>query len=372
MAATTADRPVRPRPSEEWFLPVAAVTALMFFRFGSSLLGDLSSPLWFAFVFLWLFSVILGCAFRVVRHADRLAEKLGEPYGTLILTLAITSIEVIAISAVMIHGENNPTLARDTLLSVVMIILNGMVGLSLLIGGWRRPEQSHNIQGANAYLGVIVPLAALGLVLPSFLHGDGTPASGMSRLVLGIVSVVLYGIFLVLQAGRHQHFFVEENSSAHEAAEPSRSSIVRHTILLVAYMVPVVYLVEKLATPVDFVIETLHAPAALGGVIMAILVATPEAASAVKAAIANRLQRAVNISLGSVLSTIAITVPAILLVGHMTGHPVTLGLTGSDLVMLIVTLAVSIITFASGRTHVMQGAVHLVLFLAYALLIFQQ
>jgi Ca2+:H+ antiporter len=336
------------------------------------LLGELANPLWFAFVFFWLFAVILGCALCVVRHADRLAEKLGEPYGTLILTLAITSIEVIAISAVMIHGENNPTLARDTLLSVVMIILNGMVGLSLLIGGWKRPEQAHNMQGANAYLGVIVPLATLGLVLPSFLHGDGNLASVTGRLVLGAVSVVLYGVFLMLQAGRHQHFFVDESSAARETSEPSQGSITRHTVLLFAYMVPVVYLVEVLAAPIDFVIETLHAPAALGGVVMAILVATPEGVSAVRAAIANRLQRAVNISLGSVLSTIAITVPAILLVGHVTGHPVTLGLAGSDLVMLIVTLAVSIITFASGRTHVMQGAVHLVLFLAYALLIFQQ
>jgi Ca2+:H+ antiporter len=362
----------RPRLSEEWLLPIATLTAMAFYLFGTKLLAGLSNALWFGFVFLWLFSVILGCAFRVVRQADRLAEKLGEPYGTVILTLAITSIEVIAISAVMTHGENNPTLARDTLLSVVMIILNGMVGLSLLIGGWRRPDQAHNMQGANAYLGVIVPLATLGLVLPSFLHGDGTLAFGMSRLVLGIISVVLYGVFLILQSGRHQHFFSEEGSKVGTAVGMSRISIVRPTVLLFAYMVPVVFLVEELATPIDFVVETLHAPAALGGVVMAILVATPEAVSAVRAAIANRLQRAVNISLGSVLSTIAITVPAILLVGHLTGHPVTLGLSGSDLLMLILTLAVSIITFASGRTHVMQGAVHLVLFLAYLLLLLQQ
>jgi Ca2+/H+ antiporter len=168
-----------------------------------------------------------------------------------------------------------------------MIILNGMVGLSLLIGGWERPEQAHDMQGANAYLGVIIPLATLSLVMPSFL----------SRWRACI---------------RHE----QDRARYHF----SRS------------------------------------PAAVAGLVMAVLVATPEAISAVRAAIANRLQGAVNNSLGSVLSTIAITLPAILLVGHLTGHPVTLGLTESDLVMLLVTLAVSIITFASGRTHVMQGA----------------
>ncbi|MEF0943068.1 calcium:proton antiporter [Rhizobium sp. BR 362] len=358
---------------EEWFLPIVALSGLAFMFLDETLFAALSKPFGFAFIFIWLFASVLGAALCVVRHADHLAEQLGEPYGTLILTLTITSIEVIAISAVMIHGGNNPTLARDTLLAVIMIILNGMVGLSLLIGGWRRREQSHNMQGANAYLGVIVPLATLDLILPSFLPSDGSQASGMSQMILGVVSFVLYGIFLMLQAGRHQHFFAEEGGLLTETERTTaRSSILLHSLLLLAYMAPVVFLVEKLAVPVDYVIETVHAPAALGGIIMAVLVATPEAISAVRASIANRLQRAVNISLGSVLSTIAITVPAMLFIGHINQHQLTLGLTGSDLVMLIVTLAVSIITFASGRTHVMQGAVHLVLFLAYALLIFQQ
>ncbi|MFB2605215.1 calcium:proton antiporter, partial [Rhizobium phaseoli] len=136
---------------EEWFLGVSIATSLIFLAFPEQLFRRLSEPLWFAVVFGWLFAVVLGSALSVVRHADRLAEQLREPYGTLILTLAITSIEVMAISAVMIHGENNPTLARDTLFAVVMIILNGMVGLSLLLGAWRRPEQQHNLQGANAY-----------------------------------------------------------------------------------------------------------------------------------------------------------------------------------------------------------------------------
>jgi Ca2+:H+ antiporter len=178
----------------------------------------------------------------------------------------------------------------------------------------------------------------------------------------------------MLQAGRHHHYFADESEppTADNGRSAARGSIWLHTGLLFAYMVPVVFLVEKLALPIDYIIETVHAPVAFGGVIMAVLVATPEAISAVRASIADHLQRSVNIFLGSVLSTIGITVPAMLAISHISGHPVTLGLEGSDLVMLVLTLAVSMITFASGRTHVMQGAVHLVLFLAYVLLIFQR
>ncbi|MBX4970618.1 calcium:proton antiporter [Rhizobium binae] len=360
---------------EEWFLGVSIATSLIFFAFPEQLFRRLSDPFWFAVIFGWLFAVVLGSALSVVRHADHLAERLQEPYGTLILTLAITSIEVMAISAVMIHGENNPTLARDTLFAVVMIILNGMVGLSLLLGAWRRPEQQHNLQGANAYLGVIVPLATLSLVMPTFLAGpDGQHPSTPRQLILGIISVGLYATFLFLQAGRHHDYFTTDGNRHQHPGEhtPPHGPLWPHAVLLLAYMGPVVFLVEQLARPIDYIIETLHAPTAFGGVVMAILVATPEAISAVRASIADNLQRSVNIFLGSVLSTIGLTVPAMLIVSRLYGHPVTLGLEHGDLVMLVLTLAVSIITFASGRTHLMQGAVHLVLFLAYVLLIFQQ
>jgi Ca2+:H+ antiporter len=358
----------------EWFLAVSILTGLIFLRFGDTLFAQMSDPVRFLPVFLWLFATVLGSALAVVRHAEHLAERLGEPYGTLILTLAVTSIEVMAIAAVMLHGENNPTLARDTLFAVVMIILNGMVGLSLLLGALRRPEQYHNMQGANTYLGVIVPLAVLSLVLPSFLtyHGAAQP-SATRQIVLCIMSVGLYGIFLMLQAGRHHDYFAEANEHPAPKAETAGdSSAWPHALLLFAYMLPVVYLVEQLARPIDFVIETLHAPAALGGIMMAVLVATPEAISAARASIANHLQRSINIFLGSVLSTIGLTVPAMLIISNLFGRPVTLGLEHSDLVMLLLTLAVSIITFSSGRTHLMQGAVHIVLFVVYVLLISQQ
>ncbi|MBB3661047.1 Ca2+:H+ antiporter [Rhizobium sp. BK650] len=365
---------------EEWFLGISIATSLVFLAFPEQIFNRLSEPFWYTVIFLWLFAVVLGSALSVVRHADHLAEQLQEPYGTLILTLAITSIEVMAISAVMLHGENNPTLARDTLFAVVMIILNGMVGLSLLFGAWRRRDQQHNLHGANAYLGVIVPLATLSLVMPTFLAGpDGPHPSAPRQMFLGIASIGLYGIFLLLQAGRHHRYFAEETNpddsnhyQLHVVAVRHHRPVWHHAALLLAFMGPVAFLVEQLALPIDYVIETLHAPAALGGVVMAVLVATPEAISAVRASIADHLQRAINIFLGSVLSTIGLTVPAMLAISHLFGHPVTLGLQGPDLVMFILTLAVSIITFSSGRTNLMQGAVHLMLFVTYALLITQQ
>lgn len=358
----------------ERFLPVAALTALTFFVFGDRLSAGLGNPLVLAMLFLWLFAVVLISALCVVRHADALAERLGEPFGTLILTLTITSIEVVAISAVMFHGDNNPTLVRDTLFAVIMIILNGMVGLSLLLGAWRRPEQRHNLQGANAYLGLIVPLATLSLVLPDFEPATAGPAlSSVQQAVLVSMSIGLYAIFLLLQTGRHKLYFTHRR--AHAAKAPAhahlRNPAALHAALLFCYMVPVVYLVDHLARPIDYLVETMHAPAALGGVIMAVLVATPEAISAVRAAVADHLQRSVNVFLGSVLSTIGLTVPIMLAISHLSGHTIVLGLGRTETIMLLLTLAVSMITFASGRTNLMQGFVHLMLFVTYLLLILE-
>jgi Ca2+:H+ antiporter len=359
----------------EWFLGISLVTGLIFLTHEDFLTSALSNPLWLTLMLVWLLAVILGSSLSVVRHADRLAERLGEPYGTLILTLSVTAIEIVSISAVVLHGQNNPTLARDTLFSVVMIILNGMVGLSLLVGGWRHREQQYNLMGANVYLGLIIPLAVLSLVMPNFTQTTPGPIlSTAQQGFLVLMSVGLYGTFLTVQSGRHRGYFVldAEKSATKSAQVHSESgSMLAHATLLALYMAPVVFLAEQLARPVDYLIETLRAPPGVGGVIMAMLVAIPEAIGAVRAAATNDLQRTVNIFLGSVLSTIGLTVPAMLVIAHLTGRSMVLGLQHSDLVMLLLTLAVSIVTFASGRTNVLQGGVHLLLFLAYVLLIFQ-
>jgi Ca2+:H+ antiporter len=366
---------------KEWFLALSAFTSLAFLLSGQHLLGGFANPWWLTLVFFWLFITILGSAMAVVQHADCLAERLGEPYGTLILTLSITSIEVMSITTVMLHGANNPTLARDTLFAVSMVILNGMVGLSLLLGGWRRREQHYNLQGANAYLGVIIPLGVLCLVMPNFtVTTSGPTMSSAQETFITIVAVVLYIAFLILQTHRHREYFVADGHSdahgasvvaAHEVSRPSGKGTLRHTLLLIAYMVPIIFLAEQIGIPVDYVVETVHAPAALAGLTLAILVATPEAIGAVKAAAHNHLQRSVNIFLGSLLATIGLTIPSILIVSHLTHHPIILGLQHTDLLLFLLTLTSCLVTFSSGRTNVLQGGVHLVLFVAYLFFTFQ-
>jgi len=358
-------------PREDRFFAASVATCIAFELGGARIFAGLANPLWLGCVFTWLFCVVLGSSLAVVRHADQLAERLGEPYGTLILTLAINFIEVMSISAVMLHGDNNPTLTRDTLFAVVMIILNGMVGLSLLVGGWRHLEQHYNLQGANTYLGVIIPLVVLSLLLPNYATTEQNPvlSTGL-EIFLILIGLGLYLTFLAIQTGRHRDYFTETDApqGRPSAAGASRGTMV-HAIWLVAYLIPVVFLAKQFAHPVDYLIETLRAPDAVGGIIMAALVATPEAIGAVRAALANHLQRSVNIFLGSILSTIGLTIPAMLLISHLTGRPIILRTEHGDLLMLVLTLAVSVLTFASGRTNVIQGAVHLILFAAYLMLV---
>ena len=337
-------------------------------------MGLLLQQLWLALIFLWLFAVILGSVSNVVRHAEHLAARLGEPYGTLILTLAVTAIEVASICAMLLHGANNSTLVRDTLFAVVMIILNGMVGLSLLVGGWRHREQQYNLQGANAYLGVIIPLAVLSLMLPNFtVTTPGPTLSFGQEVFLAVMAVGLYGTFLAIQTNRHRMYFAlgEDSEDQHEPLRGHPRPLAAHTVLLAAYMLPVVFLAEQLAKPIEHLITAVNAPAALGGLIIALLVATPEAISAVRAAKENQMQRSVNISLGSVLASIGLTIPAMLVVAHLTGKKIVLGLDHANLILLPLTLIVSVITFSSGRTNILQGAVHLLLFAAYVMLLFQ-
>jgi Ca2+:H+ antiporter len=363
-----------------------AITTALFHTFTDTLLSDLLPDPWSIVLFVWLFGTMLWCAFGVVRHADCLAELLGEPYGTLILTLAVISIEVSLISSIMLHGANDPTLARDTMFAVLMIILNGMVGLALLVGALRHREQYYNLQGAKAFLAVIVPLAVLTLMLPQFTMSTTLPAfTPLQAAFFAAMTVILYGVFLCVQTIRHRNLFVEPGIYAGQPAAPDPlaydetshkhghhevRSVFFHAILLVLAILPVVLLSKKLAVFVDYGIETLAAPAAFGGIIIAILVLTPEGLGALRAALINRLQRSVNILLGSALATIGLTVPAVLTIGLIIDRDVELGLDEVEMVLLLLTLAVSTLTFTGGRTNVLQGAVHLALFFAFIMLIF--
>ena len=359
------------------------VTTVLFILYGKVWLADLSDPLTTGLLFLWLFAAMLWGAFGVVRHADCLAELLGEPYGTLILTVAVITIEVALISAIMLTGSQTPELARDTMLAVIMIVLNLMVGLALLIGGLRHGEQEFNFQGARAYIGVLLPLATLSLILPNFTHSTATPTlTTFQAVFFGSLTVLLYATFLGIQTMRHQSFFVQPttmragveggdapaDTGGHGDHNPV--NVPFHAAMLILTLVPIVLLSKKLAVLVDYGTGQLGAPAALGGVLVAILVLAPEGLAALEAAGKNHLQRSVNICLGSALATISLTVPAVVVIGLVTGDSVVLGLDATEMVMLGLTLLMSIVTFGASRTTLLQGAAHLVVFVAYMVLIF--
>ena len=358
----------------EFPLLVGLGTIAIFLAVGSDLNELTTRALPLLGVFVWLFAVILWSAVCVVRHADCLAIKLGEPYGTLILTLSAISIEVVMISTAMLHGANNPTLGRDAIFAVIMIALNGLVGLSLVLGGLRYREQHYNIQGVNAYLNVIMALAVLGLVLPNFTTSTSGPTFSTEQgIFFAAVSLLLYAIFLLIQTLRHRGYFLDlqETASKHSPHHlPRVRSTGFHALMLLLYLATVILLAEKFAVPLDNSIETFNMPQAFGGAIIAALVLSPEALGGITASLHNQLQRSINILFGSVLATIGLTIPAVLMIGLLTKRPVALGLQGGNLPLLLLTLAVSVVTFTSRKTNVLQGCIHLLLFAVFVLLIF--
>ncbi len=359
----------------------AAFAALLVFTLvgGALAPGEVGFALSMLLLF-GLFLVMLWAAFSVVRHAECLAVLLGEPYGTLILTLSVIGIEVALIASIMITGADKPTLARDTMFSIVMIVLNGLVGLTLVTGGLRHRLQEYNLQGAGAYLTMLMPFAVLGLVLPRFTtSAPGGEISYLMTIFLIVMSVLLYGIFLCVQTLTHSDIFryQPEMGKADAVAADDHAdhgyavlNVPVHAFGLVAALLPIVLLSKQLAVYVDYGIDGLGAPLALGGFLIAALVLTPEGLSAMRAARANQLQRSVNICLGSALSTMGLTIPTVLIISRIMGEPIVLGLEPTEIVLLAVTLIVSMVTFVSKHTHVLQGLVHLALFAAYVMLIF--
>jgi Ca2+:H+ antiporter len=354
---------------------VAWATVLAFAWFGKGWLADLSQPLFALGLFAWLLAVIVWAAFGVVHEAEAIAHRLGEPLGTLVLTLSIVIIEVALISAVMLSAKDAPTLGRDTMFAVLMIVLNGVVGLGLLVGGLRHHQQRYNLQGASAFLSVIIPLTTIALIIPNFTRStsDGTLTT-LQAGAFSVFTLALYGVFLLIQTGRHSEFFIdaEARDAEHpaEAASTAGGGVAKPVGLLLANVVPIVILAKSLAVILDHGIAALGAPSALGGVLIAAIVFTPEGISALKAVARNELQRAINLCLGAATSTVGLTVPAILTIGLLTGQTVVLGLKPTEMTLLAVTLILSAQTFSGSRTTVLEGAVHLVLFFVYLVLIF--
>lgn len=331
-----------------------------------------------AVILVWLFGVILFGAVGVMRHAEKVAHLLGEPLGTLVLTLSAVTIEVSLIASVMLVGKPDPALARDTMFAVLMIVLNGMVGLSLLVGGLRHRQQSYNLDSARAFLGVLLPLAVCALILPnhtiSTLDPTLTPAQGT---IFGAITLTLYGVFLAIQTKRHRAFFEDPEAGPEDA--PSYVAAARHgetgrplfyhVVLLFLTLLPIALLAHDLAQVVELGVHRLGAPSALAGVLIALLILAPEGITALKAAWNNHLQRSVNILLGSALSTIGLTVPVVLTIGVFADYEIILGLAPENVTLLALTMVVCTLSFSGARTDMLKGAVHLSLFFVFLMLV---
>ena len=363
-------------------LAIAWGVVLVFMLGGPTWLHDPIDPVVAVIAFVVIFATILVAAFGVVHEADYLAHQLGEPYGTLILTLSIVAIEVILIAAVLLGPGENPTIGRDSIFAVMMIILNLVMGICLLLGGRRFGEQEYNSQGALAYISMTLLLAGIGLILPNTLSsGDGTflPAQAIA---FAILTIVVYAAFLLMQTRAYRRYFIQpelgsltiplEPEGTPAAAQPQldRAGIVIHSVLLVALMLPIVLLAHDLALVIDFGIAAVGAPLALGGVLIAIIVFTPESITAIKAALDNPLQRSINLCLGAFVSTVGLTVPAVLIVGLVTGKTVVMGVSPSETVLLLLTVGLTTLTFLGQRASALQGTLHLTLFAVFGVLLF--
>jgi Ca2+:H+ antiporter len=314
-------------------------------------------------------AVLVATVFAAVYHAEVVAHRVGEPFGTLILAVAVTVIEVALIVSVMIAVPGEKAgLARDTVFAGVMIVMNGIVGLCLLWGGARHHEQGFQIHGASAALAVLAALTTLTLVLPNVATSEPGPFFSPPQLAFaGMVSLVLYGAFVFIQTVRHRDYFLASgagNEDAH-APPPSNRTAAASAILLLVALVAVVALAKSLTPTVEVGLDWLGVPQAVIGIAIAAVVLLPECLAALRAAQANRLQTSLNLALGSALAAIGLTIPAVVVVSLILDQPLELGLGDKDPLLLALTLLIGMLTLGTGRTTVLQGAVHLVIFAAF-------
>jgi len=352
-------------PVWSWLAPLAALGFL-----GFQLAGVLAA---FHPLTLGAAAVLLGVViFAAVHHAEVLAAKVGEPFGSILLAIAVTIIEVALILSIMLSaGESASALARDTVFSAVMIVLNGVVGLCLLVGGNRFHEQSVQIQGSSASLGVLGTLATLALVLPNFTTTAPGPHYAPSQLIfVSVVTLCLYFMFVFVQTVRHRSYFLEDAALPDDAApsiKPGRVIVIASALLLPVALTCVVLIAKLLSYPLDRAVASAGLPNAVVGVVIAGIVLLPEGIAALNAAMANRLQGSVNLALGSAIASIGLTIPAVAVASLVLGTPLTLGLSPASLVLLVLTLYISALSLVTGRTTILQGTIHLVIFAVFLL-----
>jgi Ca2+:H+ antiporter len=313
-------------------------------------------------------AILIATVFAAVYHAEVVAHRTGEPFGTLVLAVAVTVIEVALIVSVMVAAPGEKAgLARDTVFAAIMIVCNGIVGLCLLAGGVRHREQGFQVHGASAALAVLAALTTLTLILPNATTTPGPVFSTPQLVFAGIVSLVLYVSFVFVQTVRHRDHFLpveRDNEEAHAPPPSGRTAGVSAGLLLAA-LVAIVGLAKSLTPTLEISVARVDVPKAVVGVVIATLVLLPEGLAALRAARANRLQTSLNLALGSALASIGLTIPAVAAVSIVLDKPLELGLGMKDQILLALTLLVGVITLGTGRTTVLQGIVHLVIFAVF-------
>jgi Ca2+:H+ antiporter len=316
-------------------------------------------------------AVALGAAIMAgVHHAEVVAHKVGEPLGTLVLAVAVTVIEVALIVSLMLGGgESTTALARDTVFAAVMIILNGIVGACLLIGGNKHGEQNFGLYGVNSAMITLATITVLTLVLPNYTTSAPGPVYTPSQLAfIAVICLVLYFLFLLVQTVRHRDYFLPAHANQHpgeHVAPPSNPATALSAGLLLICLVGVILLSKKITPALEALVTAAGAPKSVVGIIIAAVVLMPEGVAALRAAYSNRLQTSLNLALGSALASVGLTVPVVAAVSLYMGWPLTLGLDIKSIVLLVLSLIVVTMSLGTGRTTLLPGAVHLVIFAAY-------
>ncbi len=317
-------------------------------------------------------AALIAAVFAAVHHAEVIALRVGEPFGTLVLALAITVIEASLIVTLMFSGGDAASaLARDTVFATVMIICNGVIGLCLLLGALRHRVLEFQVEGTNPAFSVLATLAALTLVLPSFTLTTPGPTLSPSQLIFaGIVSLALYGIFVFVQTVRHREYFLPPEGKSEEphSATPALSDAWMSFGLLLVSLVAVVGLAKTLSPSIEAAVEKAEVPRVVVGIVIALIVLLPETVAAARAALLNRMQTGFNLALGSALATIGLTIPVVAATSIALGLHLHLGLPPKEIVLLMLTLLITAMTVSRGRANVLQGAVHLVLFAVFLFL----
>ncbi|KAA0969061.1 ionic transporter y4hA [Aureimonas fodinaquatilis] len=312
---------------------------------------------------------LIGSVFAAVQHAEVISHRIGEPFGSIILAIAVTIIEVALIVSIMLSGSpEGGEIARDAVFATFMIVLNGVVGLCLLVGGLLHREQEFHNSGSTAALAVLATLATLTLILPNYtLAVPGPYYSTMQLGFVAAVSLVLYGLFIFVQTVRHREYFTDIQQATPHARPTSRATLISAAVLVLA-LVMVIVLAEDLTPVVSSAVLSAGLNSELIGVLIAAVVLLPEGTTAYLAARANRIQTSLNLALGSALASIGLSIPTVAVISILMERPITLGLEQDHVVQVVLTLMVCTITLATGRTTILQGCVHLVIFFVFLLI----